>query len=206
MTSVSGLEVSIFRIQLDAAGSQLVSQQCGYFHLWRFINSDGSISLDGEISATFGGQWDNEAIPFTYNSKLALIVPVDRILIKWAAQPGRSAEILMTRDPKGLDGNNTPARQIVFQGQAGVAQQSAITGIIPTASVLILPPNSARQRVILKSPINNTSTIYVGQAGFNASTGMPIEPGESLVLFTSGGLRALASSGSQELRILEEVA
>jgi hypothetical protein len=204
MTSVSGLEVSIFRIPLDAAGSQLVSQQCGYFHLWRFINSDGSISLDGEISATFGGQWDNEAIPFGYNSKLALIVPVDRILIEWAAQPGRSAEILMTRDPKGLDGNNTPARQLVFQGQATAMENNAVT--VGTSAAQIVAANSRRSRVIITAPAGNPSVIYFGRVGVTLANGTPLEPGQSMVGLSSAEYRAIAPVAGCSVRILEELA
>lgn len=204
MTSVSGLEVSIFRIPLGAAGSQLVSQQCGYFHLWRFINSDGSISLDGEISATFGGQWDNEAIPFGYNSKLALIVPVDRILIEWAAQPGRSAEILMTRDPKGLDGNNTPARQLVFQGQATAMENNAVT--VGTSAAQIVAANSRRSRVIITAPAGNPSVIYFGRVGVTLANGTPLEPGQSMVGLSSAEYRAIAPVAGCSVRILEELA
>jgi hypothetical protein len=204
MTSVSGLEVSIFRIPLHAAGSQLVSQQCGYFHLWRFINSDGSISLDGEISATFGGQWDNEAIPFGYNSKLALIVPVDRILIEWAAQPGRSAEILMTRDPKGLDGNNTPARQLVFQGQATAMENNAVT--VGTSAAQIVAANSRRSRVIITAPAGNPSVIYFGRVGVTLANGTPLEPGQSMVGLSSAEYRAIAPVAGCSVRILEELA
>jgi hypothetical protein len=204
MTSVSGLEVSIFRIPLNAAGSQLVSQQCGYFHLWRFINSDGSISLDGEISATFGGQWDNEAIPFGYNSKLALIVPVDRILIEWAAQPGRSAEILMTRDPKGLDGNNTPARQLVFQGQATAMENNAVT--VGTSAAQIVAANSRRSRVIITAPAGNPSVIYFGRVGVTLANGTPLEPGQSMVGLSSAEYRAIAPVAGCSVRILEELA
>lgn len=203
MTSVSGLEVSIFRIPLDQAGSQLVSQQCGYFHLWRFINSDGSISLDGEISATFGGQWDNEAIPFGYNSKLALIVPVDRILIEWAAQPGRSAEILMTRDPKGLDGNNTPARQLVFQGQATAIQNAVAT--VGTTAAQIVAANSRRSRLIIQAPVTNNAPISIGGAGVTLTGGIILDPGSSFIGFSSARYDGISSVAGQNLRILEEL-
>lgn len=203
MTSVSGLEVSIFRIPLDTAGKQLVSQQCGYFHLWRFLNSDGSISLDGEIGATFGGQWENESIPFGYNSRLALAVPVDRVLIEWAAQPGRVAEILMTRDPRGLDGQNTPARQLVFAGQARTATTRALS-VGSGASVQVLAPDSTRSRAVIKALSTNTDRIFLGQTPLNFGSGAPLEPGESITLQLSGSIRALAGNGTQELRILEE--
>jgi hypothetical protein len=203
MTSVSGLEISIFRIPLDVAGSQLVSQQCGYFHAWRFLNSDGTLSLDGEISASFGGQWNTERVPFTYNSRLALGTPVDRVLIEWAAQPGRVAEILLTRDPRGLDGQNTPARQLVFQGQAtGMANSAAAVG---TIAAQIVAGNTRRSRVLITAPTGNPSVVYVGGASLTLANGTPIEPGQSFVGLSSAQYQAIGPIAGNSLRIFEEL-
>jgi hypothetical protein len=203
MTSVSGLEISIFRIPLDVAGSQLVSQQCGYFHAWRFLNSDGTLSLDGEIQASFGGQWNTERVPFTYNSRLALGTPVDRVLIEWAAQPGRVAEILLTRDPRGLDGQNTPARQLVFQGQATAMQNSALT--VGTTAAQIVAANSRRSRLILQAPITNAASIVVGPSGVTMANGVILEPGASFIGLSSNAYYAISSAASQNIRVLEEL-
>jgi hypothetical protein len=204
MTSVNGLEISIFRIPLDVAGSQLVSQQCGYFHAWRFLNSDGTLSLDGEISASFGGQWNTERVPFTYNSRLALGTPVDRVLIEWAAQPGRVAEILLTRDPRGLDGQNTPARQLVFQGQATAMQNSAVT--VGTTAAQIVAANSRRSRAIITAPAGNPSVLYFGPVGVTLANGTPLEPGQSMVGLSNAQYNAIAPVAGCSVRILEELA
>lgn len=202
MTSVSGLEVSIFRIPLDTAGKQLVSQQCGYFHLWRFLNSDGSISLDGEIGATFGGQWENEAIPFGYNSRLALAVPVDRVLIEWAAQPGKIAEILMTRDPRGLDGQNTPARQLVIQQGSSIAQNSAAT--IGTTASQLFAASGTRARAIIQSNPLNASNIYLGSSGVTSGNGIILTPGSAYEWRATNACFAVADSAGQNVRIMLE--
>lgn len=203
MTSVSGLEISIFRIPLDTAGQQIISQQCGYFHLWRFLNSDGSISLDGEIGAIFGGQWDAERVPFGYNSRIALIQPVDRILLQWSAQPGRIAEILMTRDPRGLDGQNAPARQLVFQGQASSMRVSAAT--VGLVSAQIVPADSRRSRLILQASITNTAPIVIGPTGVALTSGITLDPGASFVGLSSARYDAISGVASQNVRILEEL-
>jgi hypothetical protein len=204
MTSVSGLEISIFRIPLDVAGSQLVSQQCGYFHAWRFLNSDGTLSLDGQISASFGGQWNTERVPFTYNSRLALGTPVDRVLIEWAAQPGKTAEILLTRDPRGLDGQNTPARQLVFQGQATAMQNAAAT--VGTTSAQLVAANSRRSRLIIRALNTNTDMVWLGPAGVTVGNGIPLSPGESFVGLSSAAYYAISGTAGQSMRILEELA
>jgi hypothetical protein len=203
MTSVSGLEISIFRIPLDTAGSQLISQQCGYFHAWRFLNADGSLSLDGEIGASFGGQSNAERIPFTYNSRLALGTPVDRLLIDWTAQPGKVAEILLTRDPRGLDGQNTPARQLVFQGQATAMQNAAVT--VGTSAVQIAAANSRRSRLIVQAPITNTAALSIGPVGVTVANGIILDPGASFVGLSSAQYNGVSSAAGQNLRIYEEL-
>jgi hypothetical protein len=204
MTSVSGLEISIFRIPLDVAGQQLISQQCGYFHAWRFLNSDGTLSLEGEIGASFGGQWNAERIPFTYNSRLALGTPVERVLIDWTAQPGKVAEILLTRDPRGLDGQNTPARQLVFQGQATTMRNAAQT--VGNAASTIVPADTRRSRVIISSLLTNTDRVVIGGAGVSLAAGLPLDPGASFVGFSSALYQAISGTAGQQIRILEELA
>ena len=202
MTSVLGLEISIFRIPLDAAGSQLISQQCGYFHLWRFTNTDGSLSLDGEIGCNFGGQSNQERIPFTYNTRLALATPVDRLLVDWTAQPGKTAEILMTRDPRGLDGQNTPARQVVIQGTAAQAVNSSAT--IGTSAAQIIAANSARARAIIQANPLNTSNLYIGQTGLTVGNGIILNPGSSYEWRGVNAVFGIADAAGQNARIIVE--
>jgi hypothetical protein len=204
MTSVAGLEISTFRVPLDTAGTMLISQQCGYFHLWRFLNSDGSLSLDGEIRATFGGQWDAEQIPFGYNSRVQLSVPVDRVLLGWNSQPGRIAEILMTRDPRGLEATNAPARQLVFQGQATAMRTDAVA--IGTGNTLIAPADTRRQRIVIAAPVGNSGVVVIGPGITNLATSLPLEPGQSFVGFSSAQYNARSAATGNFLRILEELA
>jgi hypothetical protein len=202
MTSVLGLEISIFRIPMDSAGSQLISQQCGYFHLWRFLNVDGSVSLDGEMGASFGGQWNAERIPFTYNTRLALGTPVDRVLLEWNAQPGKTAEILLTRDPRGLDGQNTPAKQLVIQqGSASASNSNATVG---TAAASIVAANTSRARAVIQSNPLNTANIYLGQTGLTVANGIILSPGAAYEWRASNAVFAIADAAGQNVRIMQE--
>lgn len=202
MTSVLGLEISIFRIPLDVAGAQLISQLCGYFHVWRFLNADGSVSLDGEIGASFGGQWNAERVPFSYNSRIALIQPVDRVLLEWTAQPGKIAEILMTKDPRGLDGQNTPARQLVIQGSTSQAQNSSAT--VGTTAAQIIAANTARARAIIQANPLNTSNVYIGQTGLTAGNGIILAPGAAYEWRGVNAVFAIADAASQNVRLMVE--
>lgn len=206
MTSVAGLEISTFRIPLDVEGSMLVNQQCGYFHVWRFLNADGTQSLDGEVRATFGGQWDSEAVPFGYNSKVQLIVPVDRVLLKWDAQPGRIAEILMTRDARGIDASNAPARQIIRFDQGNALSTIGVT-VNAVTHVQIRAAYEQRLRLVIQCPETNTAPVYVGSG--NASSlrthGQIINPGGSFVITNySGAVNGLSMAGNQAVRTMEE--
>ena len=210
MTSVLGLEISIFRIPLDVGGSQLITQLCGYFHVWRFLNADGSVSLDGEIGASFGGQWNAERIPFTYNSRIALVQPVDRVLLEWTAQPGKIAEILMTKDPRGLDGQNAPAKQLVLQGSAGQVSTSAAT-ITSTASQ-ILPANTFRSRAVIQSNPANGLNVYIGAQNVTDANGIILLPGQAYEWRGANAIWAVADNttgvaggiGFPNVRIMQE--
>jgi hypothetical protein len=208
MTSVAGLEISVFEIDLSSAGQQLISQQCGYFHLWRFLNSsDGTISLEGEVRCTFGGQWSEERVPFGYNSRIQLAVPVDRVLVEWNAQPGRRAEILMTRDPNGLDAQNMPARQIVFQGQSRVVGLSSFAIPVTPSATQVQGNNPGRQRVLIQAPLGNPGPVIIGPstgAGTLLSSGLVLEPGQTFVALASTAYFATSPISGNRLRVMSE--
>ena len=205
MTAVRGLEISRLSLPLTQAGSLLISQQIGYLHLWRFTNADGSLSLDGEVSASFGGQNDEERVPLAYNASVKLVVPVDRVLLTWSAQAGRVAEFYYTRDPQGVEMNNPPSRQIVYPGQASRIVTSVFN--VPSGSGgTILAADPLRQRAIIKAMLTNTSRIFLAQVGgANLGNTMPLEPGESVDLFVAGVVRGISEDGTQQVRILQEI-
>lgn len=199
-----GAEISIFRIPLDVAGQTVLRQVTGYFHLWQFERSaTGGISLDGQVTACFGSQATaDDAIPFAYNSRMQFRPPVELVTLRWEAQPGLRAVIVVSPSPDALEASNIPARQLVFQGQA----TAIATGVAPvtTATTQLIPANAFRQRLIVQAPVTNPATVVVGEdLAVTLADGIQIEPGGSLVLTSSAALFGLAGAAGQ-LRWLEE--
>lgn len=200
-------EISVFRIPLAAAGETQIRQRCGYFHLWQFEKIDtGEIALEGAISAVFGGQaTTDDAVPFGYNSRIQFRQPVELVTLRWTAQANTRAVIMLAPSAEGLEANNIPARQLVFQGQATGFQTGSVA--VGTTQTIIRPANPPRQRLILQAPITNPSAVAIGQiTGVTMANGIILEPGQSFVGFSGGTYRAIAPVTGNELRFMEEEA
>lgn len=204
MTGTATLEITPLTIPLDSAGSLLLSQQIGYFHCWRFTRGDGSVDLEGEVRASFGGQTNAERIPFTYNSKIALAVPVDRVLVEWDAQPNRIALIYMTRDPRLVEAQNIPAKQLVFQGQATRHLVSNLT--VGTGAVNVALNEPDRLRVIIQAASTNTAAVTIANNSAQAPNGLILDPGASFVGFSSAAYTAISTVAGQNVRVMRELA
>lgn len=197
-------EVSVFRIALDQAGESQFIQTIGYFHLWRFENSDGTVSLDGELGVVFGGNGTrDDQMPMSYNSRVQYDRPVDRCTLRWNAQPGRVAVILVGPRGSQMEANNTPARQLVFQGQATAMQTAAVA--VLAAATQVAAANTRRSRVLIVAPASNIATIFVGPQGVTIANGIPLDPGQSYVGFSSARYDAIAAAVGNNVRVMEEL-
>ena len=201
-------EITLFRIPLATAGETILRQKIAYFHLWRYESiADGSAQTDGELSAVFGAQGSqDDAVPFSYNSRIQLAQPVDMVKMTWAAQPDRRAVILVAPRGEGIDGTNVPARQIVTPDQGAIGV-NAVNPVGPSTRVTLSTANPNRLRVLVQAPLTNTAPVYIG----NASTAnLPIQgtilaPGASFIFSNySGVIFALSQSGTQNIRTWEE--
>lgn len=201
-------EITIFRIPLTTAGETILRQKIAYFHLWRYESIlDGSSQTDGELSAVFGAQGSqDDAVPFSYNSRIQLAQPVDMVKMTWAAQTDRRAVILVAPRGEGIDGTNVPARQIVTPDQGAVGN-NAVTAVTSGTRATILAGNVNRLRAVVQAPLTNTAPLYVGTASVvNLPTqGIILDPGASFEFKNySGVIFALAQSGTQNARTWEE--
>jgi hypothetical protein len=200
------VELSIFRIPLDAAGATRIDQQVGYIHLWRYERSDGTIDLDGEMNLFVSSTTAQDGVPLSYDSSVQFQPRADFIRLEWAAQPGRTAVILISPNARAIEANNRPARQLVFQGQA--TRFTATTVTVGTGFISLLAANSTRFRAVLQAPVSNTSAIRIGEsnASITAGAGILIEPGSSFIVTTSANVRAVSDVAGQSCRIWEETA
>jgi hypothetical protein len=199
-------EISVFRVPLATAGETQIRQRIGYFHLWRFEAIDtGAISLDGELSAVFGGQSiADDAVPLSYNSRIQFRQPVELVTLRWSAQANTRAVIMVAPNADGLEANNIPARQLVFQGQASSLLVSSVA--VGTVQTTLRNANPARQRIVFQAPITNPSTVAIGGNGVTMATGILLEPGQSFVGLSSQQYRAIAPIAGNEIRWMEEEA
>lgn len=200
----SGPEITVYRIPLDADGQTLIRQRVGYFHLWQFENSaDGTVNLSGQMTAVFGGQaTQDDGVPLSYNSRVQFRPTVDLVTLRWNAQPGIRAVIVMSASADALEANNIPARQLVFQGQS----PRIATGVqsVSTSRTQLVPANSFRQRLIVQAPVTNPATVVLGDNTVTLANGLQIEPGGSLVLTTSAPIFGLSASAGGFIRWMEE--
>lgn len=199
-------EVSVFRIPLDAAGETQFIQRIGYFHLWQFENSDGSISLDGAVGVVFGGNGTREdQVPMGYNSRVQYRQPVDRCTIRWLSQPGRVAVFLVGPSADAMEANNIPARQLVFQGQAPLWTVANVVVGTTAAQIVAAEPN--RQRVVIQAPSANAAAVALGPVNtVSMSTGLLLEPGQAWEGRSSGAYWAIGPVAGLNVRVIREAA
>jgi hypothetical protein len=200
----AGPEISVFRLPLDVAGDWTLTQRVGYFHLWQFENTDGSVSLDGIVNVVFGTTGgDDDAVPMGYNSRVQMNQTVDRVRLTWEAQAGRVAVVVCGPSAQAMEANNIPARQIVFQGQARsmIVQNIVVLNTVTT----IVNTETNRARIIFQALITNTAPIYLGPSGVTVATGLCLEPGQVFVGLSNAPYRAIAPITGQNLRVMREL-
>lgn len=79
---------------------------------------------------------------------------------------------------------------------------SARVSVLITATALVAA-RAARRRLLVKN-IDTVNPIYVGPATVTVANGMEVKAGESLALFTTAALQAIASGGTVATCVLEE--
>jgi hypothetical protein len=199
-------DIHIFRIPLDVAGEQVFNLQSGYVHLWQFERTGGLLDLDGRVFCNFSSLADGEELPMGYNSRIQLVPKVDRWRMRWDAQAGRTAVLLVAADAKNIEANNVPARQLVTSA-AGTSVNYGVVSIANTVT-LIRGADVTRYRLLVRAPISNVGTVWIGNSAVTSATGFPLEPGEVFeVTNTTGTIRAIAATATgNSVRWWEEVA
>jgi hypothetical protein len=84
--------------------------------------------------------------------------------------------------------------------QVGVLSTPAAVTVAATAT-LLLAANSARKQAIVVN--NGTADMFVGGSGVTTTTGLPLYPGNEMVLPTTSALYAIVVSGTQNARVSE---
>ncbi|MCA3247281.1 MAG: hypothetical protein ING29_12485 [Azospirillum sp.] len=195
----------IFPINLSVAGDLTVYGKIGYFHVWELIDTNGGQVLDGRIVARFGDA-NARAVPCTYNSKIEFTKTVDLVVLSWAAQPGRTALIILAEDAQAFEANNAPTRQLVTSAiGTGLARAQFSVG---TSAQIIAAANTLRQSVTIQN--RGTAAVAIGHDNLTtvagATGGLIIDPGGSLTIDkTTAAIWAIAAAAAQDVRTLTEL-
>lgn len=86
----------------------------------------------------------------------------------------------------------------------GAASLAATQNALSTTAEAIFAARPTRTRAVVKN-IDSSITVYVGEADtVTSSTGMSLLAGESISLFTTAAVYAIAASGTPTVALLEE--
>lgn len=201
----NGPSITSQTIPLETAGEMVIQGPIGYLHLWQFENAAGALDLDGTVSVTFGSlNPADDDVPLGYNSRIQMAVPVTFVVIRWAAQPGRRARLLMAPTAAGLEASNIPARQLVTVTNATTLVMNTTTVGLTSASML--PNTTLRLRGVVQSDPANTGLIGLGTASSVtlATAGVILRPGDSFEFRVSMAVWGISDTAAQLVRRYEE--
>jgi hypothetical protein len=77
----------------------------------------------------------------------------------------------------------------------------ADVALAAAATTLILAANADRKEAIISNLLANASTMRIGDAGAAAANGIPLAPGETIVLTTSGEIRGFNPGAIQSVAV-----
>lgn len=86
----------------------------------------------------------------------------------------------------------------------GADNITATQNALSTAAEAIFSVRPSRHRAVIKN-IDTSITVYVGETvDVTSATGLPLAAGESIALYTTAAIYAIAASGTPTVALLEE--
>jgi hypothetical protein len=201
-------EYQIYRVPLDAAGTDDIRIEANYFKLlWAgTLDANGRPAvkdLAAMVEVSIGTAVD-DYIPMGINTLVS--GKASRYRLRWNAQPGKWAFILISLvDPRtaAIQVDAPPTSQIVTQAMGSSVAASAAT--IGTSASQVVGASGTRQKLTVK---NNSASAVVYLGADNAVTsasGFPLGPGEGFTFEgTQAAVWAVASAAGTDMRILAE--
>lgn len=194
-----GPNYTLFIINLTDAGSQVINLEADLFH---FMRADGPAGqyLDALIEVALGTATD-DYLPIGYNGRIE--GRATRYTLRWQAQPGVSATILVSwksdRD-NGVSVDSPPTKQVVTQASGSTLTAAEVA--VGAVATVLRPAAGTRQSLSIRN--TGATTVYVGPATVTTADGFPVEPDETLTLSgTAAPVYAVAAVGGT-VRVLEE--
>lgn len=201
MSIAAALSYQVLSQPLAAAEvGKIFDLQTGYLHVARFVNADGTENLSGlvECSLSYG---EDDWLPLGPNADISLTTPRDRIRLRWAAQAGVTAILVIAKDPTAFQVANPPAR--LFVSTAGGTTIATGVVAVGTGATLIRAANSSRQSLTVQN--DGGADVFIGAAAVALATGLRLTPGAIMAIDkTTAAIYGIVAAGSINVRYLEE--
>lgn len=186
---------------LDVAGEFIIAHQAGLFKFLRAVDGAGAQDLDAEIEVALGRSTE-DFIPLTPGQGIIGKSGVWRV--KWAAQPGLTAKVLLSAGLDELDVEAQPTKQIVTSGSIGGTITSVAVSV-GVAATLLKAANGARHALTIQNL--GTDAVFVGPVGVTTATGARLLPGERFETDNvTAAFYGISATAGQDCRVLEETA
>ena len=173
------------RIDLDNERNEELLKLGGNF-IWAARAS--SYTALAEIGFQQQGQG---RIPFQQGSAVR-VGPFDRIYLTNTAQSGEWIEIVVVREETGnfaIENPGSAFDTVQFSTPTSINTSSDVN-ISASSSALVVGANSNRKEAVIRSLSSNTNTARIGGGGVGATSGIPLEPGQSFTLSVTDNINA----------------
>lgn len=130
----------------------------------------------------------------------------DRVFVTNTAQSGATITLLVAVEGDQLIAIENAAETLssVNLVKASSADSVADVSITATSTVLVAAAASTRHELLITNLAANTQTMRIGDSGAGATNGIPLAPGQTLILSTSAAIYAYNPGASAEtLAVME---
>ncbi len=196
---MSNAEYMTYELPLTVAGEFRIDRSFGYFHVVEFKDAAGVAVLDGKIELSLSVSED-DYIPLRYNNKIAN--RTDRARIRWTAQAGVTAVILVANDATKFAADTPNPKQLVVASGGTTLDAAAVT--VGTSAVVLAASDATRQSVTIQN--KGAASIFVGPSGVTTSTGIELVAAVGTITLDkqTAAIYAISGSAGNDVRVLTE--
>ncbi len=201
------VEYAAFSIDLSSAGSEVISQRIGLFAFIRAEDSGGTLQLDAKIEVALGDETD-DFFPMSVGQRVKA-EGLDKITIKWDAQASVvKADFFTSIDPALVDLVPEPAAKLIV-GSTKIDVGNTITSVadvvlVGLAATQILAAKTTRREAIITNLAANIRTMRIADSNAAAARGIPLAPGETIILTTTAAIHGFKPvAGNESVAVIE---
>lgn len=162
------------------------------------VNASGEFQPGALIEISLSDR-DQDFVPFYPGSRL-LNKTSDQVRMKWAAQPGVTAKLLIG-EPEVLDLQIASRATVVVGDLADTITGAGVT--VGVAEGLLIAANAGRKRLTIQNL--GAAEVYIGPTGVTTADGIRIGSGGAYETDkTSAAFYGISTAPGQDVRVLEE--